>query len=95
MRSLPVISNVRFKAARRLDSNAGLLGWVIFELDGLVEVDCSSVRLTNSGQFAIAFPTRRDREDRQHAVIAPMSGTIRRSIEQQVLAALREQGVLP
>jgi hypothetical protein len=90
----PVISEVRFTPARQLDREDGLLGWLRVRFEAEIEVDGACLRRTLDGRLAVTWPQRLDGHGRPHRIVHLTSGVARRSVESQILDALREQGVL-
>ena len=84
---LPVVTGVSFTPAREMET--GLLGFVRFVVDGLIEVDCVSVRRTRKGNLALSFPVREDNQGRRHPVLKPKNDRARLLLEQLVLEQLR------
>ncbi len=93
MRDAPRISNVVFSASSPRQIAQGLVGWIRCVLDGCVCLDGIALRQTASGKLVLVFPGRRDRLGRDHAFVRPADESTRRSIELQIMAALRAQGV--
>ncbi len=88
------ITGVRFRAASSLDERAGLIGWSSFLLNDAVRLGSVAVRRTRAGRFVLAFPTRRDRQGVEHAVVCPISHDSHRALESAVLDELRRRGVI-
>jgi len=95
MRNFPTVTRVQFTPARKGDRDSGLLGYVVVELDDMLEFDGFTLRRTTLGEHRISFPARKDGHGRHHAIVRPVRAEARQSIEQQILAELRRQGVLP
>ncbi len=90
----PLITNVRFAAARQLDVQAGLLGWISCDIDTL-RVDGITVRRSRQGQPYLRFPTRRRASSgREFSVVSPSSEHAKLAIERQILHELERQVVL-
>lgn len=88
------ISQVRFQPAKESEQDRGHLGWATFVVGGSLKLSSVSVRRTADGRLALSFPVRRARTGLQHSIIAPVSDEARRRIEREVIAALRQEGVL-
>ena len=82
------ITEVRFVQARPEQVADGLIGFVAFVLDDALKFDSVALRRTRRGHPALSFPSRRDRQGRDHALIAPLSDGVRKRIESQVFDAL-------
>ena len=80
-------SNVRMVLASKSDVQRGLIGYVSFRL-GLVEIDGATLRRTQSGVLTLSYPSRRDRNGREHPYLRPRSDEARRQIEHTVFDAL-------
>jgi hypothetical protein len=87
MRGLRV-GGVRFVEAPREDVERGLLGWLSFELNESIRVDCCTLRRTVDDRLTVSFPTRRSFRGREYPVLVPVGDRARREIEKQILAAL-------
>ena len=87
------VSEVSFTSASREERRTGLLGWVAVVINGALKIDGLTVRQTREGRLALSFPARRDRQDRVHFVVRPISDEARRTIERQVLAQLAPEVV--
>ena len=85
---IPRVTSVRLTRAPDPDQERGLLGWVYFVLDGALALDGVALRRTRDGRRTLSFPSRRDREGRQHPYVRPLSAEARSAIEEQVLDAL-------
>lgn len=89
-----VITEVALAPAGDADTRAGLLGWLAVTLNGQVQLDGLTLRLTANGHYALSFPARRDRRGFDHAYIKPLDDAARTAIERQILQALSlDQGV--
>lgn len=89
-----LISAVRFSPSLVWRQRDGLLGYVSCVLNGHVILDGIALRRTAGGRLALAFPKRRDRSGKRHALIRPLDSDARQEIERQVFAALRDTGGL-
>lgn len=87
-------SVLSFRPAKALDQAAGLLGYARVQIGDLL-VDGVAIRRSRDGRHVISLPSRRSREGHEFSVVAPVSNAVGRDLEQQVLEALRTQGVLP
>lgn len=93
MRDAPRITSVNFTPARPLDVAHGLHGFVAFTVDGL-RLDGVVLRRTQAGRFVLCYPRKHcKRGGAQRAFVRPADEAARQAIEDQVLAALRAQGV--
>ncbi len=88
------VSEVRFQVASRSQRERGQLGWATFVVGGSLKVSAVSVRRRLDGELALSFPTRRSRAGVEFPILSPISAQARAGIEGQVLAALRQEGVL-
>lgn len=93
MRDPLVISAVTFAAAPAGLVSGGLLGWASFDLNDGLRLE-AAVRHTRDDRFVLSFPSRRTRDGARRSVVQPTGSGVRQSIEDQVLAQLRAQGVL-
>ena len=82
------IDNVVFTPSRAKDRPSGLLGFVEFVLNGALRLDSITLRRTRDGRLALSYPSRRDRNDVEHFIVAPLGDDARREVERQVFAAL-------
>ena len=89
--SLP---SIRFTPSSDGERKAGLLGWVSFEVGGLL-LDGVALRRSCEGRPYLSFPSRRDRHGRDHPYIRPARRDVREAIERGVLAALELQEPAP
>jgi len=87
----PNVSSVRFTPARELDVALGLIGWISVDIEGL-RVDGIALRRTGDGRLDLRYPSR-PRSYGGHAIVRPVDDATRRSIEGQILGALRALGV--
>jgi len=88
----PRIAGVRFTPAPEHDHQKGLLGYASFLVGNGLRVDGVCLRRTKGGRLALSFPSRRDRYGRTHPYLRPICDDARRSIEDQVFAALGLDG---
>lgn len=86
------ISEVRFSSGPATHVERGLLGWFSFVLNGSIRIDGVSLRRTADGRLALSYPARVDSSGREWRFIRPLSDTVRRDIEHQVLAAVGYEG---
>ncbi|MBL8800441.1 MAG: hypothetical protein JNN27_00475 [Planctomycetes bacterium] len=91
----PLVTSVRFLHASALDRQQGLLGWAEFTLHGQLRISGSTVRRTRGGRVRAFGPERIDRLGRLHRVVDVLDAELEREIEEQLLVALKAQGVLP
>ncbi len=91
----PRLTRLDFTPARTLDAQAGLLGFLVLELDDVLAVDGATLRRTTRGELRISMPSRTDAAGRRHPVLRPLRAAAWRLLEDQVLAELARQGVLP
>lgn len=89
----PMVTNIHFKPAKRLDVESGRLGWIRVDV-GSVRIDGITLRRTRRGELALSYPIRRDSQDREHTIVLPISLQHEIAIERAVLAELRRQGVI-
>ena len=89
-----VITEVALAPAGDADTRAGLLGWLAVTLNGQVQLDGLTLRLTANGHYALSFPARRDRRGFDHAYIKPLDNAARQDLERQVFAALGVEGTV-
>ena len=88
----PAISRVFLAQATPSDIGAGLLGWVSFDLDGLLRVDGVALRRRLDGRLTLSFPCRKGRAGDSHPYLRPLDAQARAIIERQVFAALGLDG---
>jgi DNA-binding cell septation regulator SpoVG len=91
----PLITDLRYTPAGPHDAATGLLGFVALTLPGGLRVDGLTLRRSREGRRYLAFPSRLDREGREHPYLRPLNNSSRQVIERAVLSALANQGVLP
>ena len=91
----PRITQVNFMPADREHRRAGLWGWASLVVDDVLRVDAIAVRRTSQGRWALSLPERRDRLGIRHAIVRPLTPEAKRSMETQVLAALRKGAHIP
>lgn len=89
------IAIVEYRAAGSKASDPGLLGLAQIRLGGLILIKCVAVRRTREGRVYLSFPSRELRTGERRHVVRPVDAASRRWIEEQVIAQLRERGVLP
>ena len=83
-----IIDNVHLTSSSSSDVLDGLLGWIRCSINGELFLDGLTLRRTADGRLTISFPARRDRSGRLHPCVRPADDTVRRTIEDQVFAAL-------
>jgi hypothetical protein len=83
-----IVSNVKFVEAAAVEMTTGLLGYLSFELDGLIGVDGVTLRRTLNGRHMLSWPQRRDGRGFNHPLLRPLSHRATRIIESQVFRAL-------
>jgi hypothetical protein len=83
-----IVSNVKFVEAGVGEKTKGLLGYLSFELDGLIGIDGVTLRRTLDGRRVLSFPVRQDRRGFNHPLLRPLSHRATRIIESQVFGAL-------
>lgn len=89
------VHDVAFAPADPQLLSRGVLGFATVSLNSSVRVSGFKVRREPEGGYSVSFPTKRDRLGKYHVVLEPLGPAARHSIEGQILADLREQGVLP
>ena len=82
------ISGLRFVSATQREQATGLLGWLSFVVNEVLQLDGVTLRRTLSGRLALSFPARRDRSGVEHAFVRPLNQEVRREVESQVLPQL-------
>jgi hypothetical protein len=87
-----VVSNVKFAVAGRAEQETGLLGYLSFEIDGLIGVDGVTLRRTRNGRRTLSYPSRRDGRGVRHPLVRPLSHRAMKLIEEQVFGALGAEG---
>lgn len=87
MVDLSPIRDAHLTLASRADAERGLIGWVRLQV-GPLELDGIVLRRSRRGRPVLAWPCRRDRRGRGHAVVRPRSRDARRELDRQILAAL-------
>lgn len=95
MHSPIIVTRVRYKPAREIDRQVGLLGFVACQIDDTFELDGVTLRRKQDGELCLSFPERSDRAGRRHPVLRPLHAETWRLLEDQVFDALRARGVLP
>jgi DNA-binding cell septation regulator SpoVG len=83
-----IVANVVFSPADPTARARGLLGFVAFDLVGLVRIDSVAIRLTRDGRRVLSFPGRHDRHGCRHDIVRPADDAVRKTITAAVLAAL-------
>lgn len=83
-----LVTKVRFHAAPAGVADPGLVGWVAFVVNDALGIDNVAVRRNRAGVLRLVYPTRTDREEREHPIVKPLDDHARREIERQVFAAL-------
>ena len=83
-----VVSNVKLVAAPRAQQELGMLGYVSFELDGMLGLDGVTLRKTRDGRLTLSYPARRDGRGVDHPLVRPLSHRAMKVIESQVLCSL-------
>lgn len=86
------VTEIRFHAAAPDLRGTGLRGWATVTIDGTWVFSSIAVRRAASGQYVLAFPTRRDGAGVEHSYYRPTRGEVRRDIEDAVLGFLRTGG---
>ena len=95
MRDLSLVPvRVVFTPANAIQRARDFWGFAKVSINGAPLMPGYTVRRTQAGGFVVEFPKKVDQHGRHHDVME-LSPAERRSIEAQVLAALRDQGVLP
>ncbi len=84
-----VLSSFKFSSASSRDVEGGLLGWVSFELNGVLGVDGCAVRRTRDGRTMVSFPTRKASDGTRHPILRPLDGETRNRLENAILGALK------
>jgi DNA-binding cell septation regulator SpoVG len=87
------VSDVQFTRSRPDLADAGLLGWTSFCLAG-VQFHGVGMRRTKDGRFALAWPRARTEKGRDRSVVHPKDDATRESLEEQILAEAKRQGVI-
>ncbi len=82
------VSEVRFTPSTRRDRDSGLLGFVSCVLNDAIKLDGITLRRTRDGKLTLSYPSRRDRRDVEHFIIAPLGDAVRLAVERQVFEAL-------
>ena len=88
----PRVTGISFVAARELDRQLGLLGFVACNVDS-VRIDSIVVRRTAAGRLDLRFPSKRSGNGQDFQIVRPASEDARVAIERQIFAALKAQGV--
>ncbi len=81
--------------ATSAERSTGLLGFLEFDLAGLVRIDGVALRRTRDNRVVLAFPKRRDRQGVQHELVRPVDDATRNAITRAVIAAIDVQGESP
>ncbi len=76
------------------DIRCGLLGFLSFFVGDLI-VDNVTLRRTQTGRYALSWPSRVDKRGNKHSSVKPANDEVRRRIEAQVFAELAEREELP
>lgn len=93
MRDSLQITEITFTAAEPSLVATGLLGWSAFSIAGGLRIEVA-VRRTRDARTVLSFPTRSARSGGRRPLVNPTHSEARRAIEEQVLGALRAQGVI-
>ena len=83
-----LISGVGFTPGSADDVRKGLVGYVTLTFADLLLLDGVTLRVTESGRHALAFPCRTDGQGRRHPYFRPQDDRARRLIEDAVFGAL-------
>ena len=86
-----VVSNVNFVKGSEAEQGTGLLGYVSFDLNGMMRVDGVTLRHTREGRLSLSYPERRDGRGHGHSLIRPLSHRAQADIQRQVLSALASE----
>jgi len=88
------VGSVRVHPAPRNERARGLVAWLTLEIHGLV-LDGFALRRTRDGDPYLAFPKRRDANGDLHPIVWPLDRRDRQSIQDQVLASIDLEGLIP
>ena len=83
-------SAIRVTPASRWDRRRGLLAYARVEL-GPYEIDGIAVRRTRGGRLAVSYPRRTAGDGTAHVTFIPTDPRVRAALEQEILAAYRQQ----
>lgn len=82
-----VVSAIRFFPHGQQDHAAGIRAYVEFVLDDRFHVTGVAVRITRRGRWTLSWPARVQGKARRF-LLRPISDSVRREVEAQVLGAL-------
>lgn len=91
----PAVHLAGFAAAHPFQTQTGLLGLASLGIGAALVIEGVAVRRTREGRVYLSFPSRELRTGERRHVVRPVDAASRRWIEEQVIAQLRERGVLP
>jgi len=86
--AIPSVSHVRFAFAGDDDALEGLVGFIAFRLDDLLEVACVALRVTRRGEIAFTWPEKPDSRGKTRTVARPATDEARLALEGALSAAL-------
>jgi hypothetical protein len=86
--SARLISGLGFTRATEDDAKRGLLGYVTLTFADLLLLDGLTLRVTESGHYALSFPARTDSQGRRHPYFRPQDDRARRIIEDAIFNVL-------
>lgn len=89
---IPAVSRVLLVQATPTEIERGLLGWVSFDLDGVLRVDGVALRRRLDGKPTLSFPCRKGRAGDSHPYLRPLDAQTRAVLERLVFAALNLDG---
>lgn len=83
------ISSVRFRPAAPHERESGLLGYIDCTVGERIRLGGITVRRRAfDRKLILSFPTKRDRDGREHALVTPVDPAARAEIEQAILQAI-------
>jgi DNA-binding cell septation regulator SpoVG len=86
--SSTALTAIRITPASERDADDGLLAFLDLELDGLVQIDGVTLRMTGQSRLAISFPSRTSRRGTKHLMVRPRDQAARAAIERAIFDAI-------
>lgn len=88
------VNDIKFLPAAPDLRATGLRGWATVTVDDTWVFASIGVRRAASGEFVLAFPTRRDGSGHEYSYYRPTGPEVRNAIEDAVLGELRKRGFI-
>ena len=83
-----LITKVKLLPSSPEARSRGLLGWVSFNLLGMIGISGIKLRRTRGGRHTLSYPCHRDHAQRVHELVWPLTEEARIMIEDLVFRAL-------